>query len=123
MISVCLLYKIEHIEMGKDYLGELEELVLLLIVMLKEDAYGLAIRHALKEQANRNVTIGAVHGTVNRLESKGFVESTLGGATEERGGRRKRIFTITAAGKKILQNSRDVKLNIWRQIPELSLDR
>ena len=118
-----MLYKIEHICMGKEYLGELEELVLLLIVMLKEEAYGLAIRKALKEQANRNVTIGAVHGPVNRLESKGFVESTLGGATKERGGRRKRIFTITAAGKKLLQNSQDVKVNIWRQIPELSLDK
>ena len=118
-----MFYKIEHISMGKEYLGELEELILLLIVMLKEEAYGLAIRKALQEQANRKVTIGAVHGTVNRLESKGFVESTLGGATEERGGRRKRIFTITAAGKKLLQNSQDVKVNIWRQIPELSLDK
>ena len=59
--------------MSKDHIGELEELVLLLIVMLKEDAYGLAIRNALKEQADRRVTIGAVHGTVNRLESKGFI--------------------------------------------------
>ncbi len=107
--------------MGKEYLGELEELILLLIVMLKEEAYGLAIRKALKEYANRTVTIGAVHGTVNRLESKGFIESTLGGATEERGGRRKRIFTITALGKKVLQKSRDVKVNLWQQIPELSI--
>ena len=84
--------------MSKDHIGELEELILLLIVMLKEDAYGLAIRKALKEQAERNVTIGAVHGTVNRLESKGFIESKMGGATEERGGRRKRIFSITASG-------------------------
>ena len=118
-----MLYKVEHIAMSKDYLGELEELILLLIVMLKEEAYGLAIRKALKELANRNVTIGAVHGTVNRLEKKGLVESMLGGATEERGGRRKRIFTITAMGKKLLQNSQDVKVNIWRQIPELSLDK
>ncbi|MEO9483119.1 MAG: PadR family transcriptional regulator [Ekhidna sp.] len=107
--------------MSKDHIGELEELILLLIVMLKEEAYGLAIRKALKEQANRNVTIGAVHGTVNRLESKGFIESSMGGATEERGGRRKRIFSITAAGKNVLQKSRDVKVNLWQQIPELSI--
>ena len=94
--------------MGKDHLGELEELVLLLIVMLKDEAYGLAIRNALKDQASRNVTIGAVHGTVNRLEKKGFVESSMGGASDIRGGRRKRIFIITAAGKRALERSRDV---------------
>ena len=107
--------------MEKEYIGELEELILLLIVMLKDEAYGLALRNALKEQADRTVTIGAVHGTVNRLEKKGFIRSTLGGATALRGGRRKRLFTITAYGKKVLQKSRDVKVNLWRQIPELSL--
>ena len=109
--------------MGKAYIGEFEELILLLIVMLKDDAYGLAIRKALKEQAGRVVTIGAVHGTVNRLEKKGFIRSTMGGATTLRGGRRKRIFSITASGKKVLQKSRDVKVNLWSQIPELSLNR
>ncbi|MDN5200986.1 helix-turn-helix transcriptional regulator [Fulvivirgaceae bacterium BMA10] len=109
--------------MGKEYIGEFEELILLLIVMLKEDAYGLAIRKALKEHADRTVTIGAVHGTVNRLEKKGLVESNLGGATESRGGRRKRIFTITAAGKKALHRSRDIKVNLWSQIPELAVNK
>jgi len=107
--------------MGKEYIGEFEELILLLIIMLKEEAYGLAIRKALEEKANRKVTIGAVHGTVNRLEKKGFVESSLGGATEARGGRRKRIFTITAAGNKALEKSRDLKVNLWQQIPELAI--
>ena len=109
--------------MGKQYIGEFEELVLLLIVMLEEEAYGLAIRKALKEHADRTVTIGAVHGTVNRLEKKGFVESTLGGATESRGGRRKRIFTITASGKRALYRSRDVKVNLWNQIPDLAINK
>lgn len=108
--------------MGKTYIGELEELVLLLIVMLQEEAYGLAIRKALKQHADRTVTIGAVHGTVNRLEKKGFIESHLGGATELRGGRRKRLFTITASGKRVLQKSRDVKVALWQQIPELALN-
>ena len=109
--------------MEKEYIGELEELILLLIVMLKDDAYGLKIRGALKEQANRTVTIGAVHGTVNRLEKKGFIESRLGGATDERGGRRKRIFSITASGKNVLQKSRDVKVSLWQQIPELAIQK
>lgn len=107
--------------MEKEHIGELEELILLLIVMLKEEAYGFAIRKALKEQADRTVTIGAVHGTVNRLEKKGFVKSDMSGATEVRGGRRKRIFTVTASGKKVLQRSRDVKVNLWMQIPDLAI--
>ncbi|MEQ8470299.1 MAG: helix-turn-helix transcriptional regulator [Marinoscillum sp.] len=107
--------------MSKEHLGELEELVLLLIIMLKEEAYGLSIRRALNEQAARNITVGAVHGTLNRLEKKGFVQSSLGGATDERGGRRKRIFEVTISGKSVLEKSRDVKVNLWQQIPELSL--
>lgn len=109
--------------MGKENIGELEELILLLIASLGEDAYGLAIRNALKEEANRVVTIGAVHGTVNRLEEKGFIESTMGGATEERGGRRKRIFTITTSGKEILQKSRDIKVHLWSRLPELAITK
>lgn len=108
--------------MGKEYIGELEELILLIIIMLKDDAYGLAIRNALNEEANRNVTIGAVHGTVNRLENKGYIKSFLGGATESRGGRRKRLFTITATGKSVLQKSRDVKMNLWNKIPEFTIN-
>ena len=107
--------------MGKEHLGEFEELVLLMIIMLREDAYGLAIRHALKEHAHRTVTIGAVHGTVNRLEKKGFIESQLGGSSDHRGGRRKRLFTITNAGKSILEKSRDEKVALWSKIPELSV--
>lgn len=106
--------------MKKEHLGELEELVLLLIVMLKDGAYGFAIRKGLKDHANRTMSIGSVHGTINRLESKGLIKSMLGEATEVRGGRRKRILTITAAGMKSLQKSRDVKVHLWSQIPELS---
>ena len=107
--------------MEKEYIGELEELILLLIITLKEDSYGLAIREALKKQANRTMTIGSVHGTLNRLEKKGFASSSYGEPTQVRGGRSKRIFTITASGKKVLERSRDVKVNLWKQIPELAL--
>ncbi len=107
--------------MGKEHLGELEELILLLILILKEEAYGLAIRKALRERAQRTVTIGAVHGTVNRMERKGYVESQLGGATEARGGRNKRIFTLTASGKRLLQRSQEIKVSLWQEIPELAV--
>ena len=107
--------------MIKENLGEFEELVLLMIVLLKEEAYGLGICEELKQQAGRSAAIGAVHATLNRLESKGLVESHLGDPTKERGGRRKRLFTITAFGKKALVKSRDIKVSIWTQIPELSI--
>ena len=107
--------------MSKENLGEFEELVLLMVAVLKKEAYGLAICDEFKKQAGRTATIGAVHATLNRLEEKGFVESGLGGATQERGGRRKRLFTITALGKKALIQSRDVKVNLWTQIPDLSI--
>ena len=107
--------------MSKEHLGEFEELVLLMIMLLKEEAYGLAIREALKTHANRVVAIGTVHGTVNRLEKKGFIESHFGEASDLRGGRRKRLFTITAEGKTILEKSRDAKVSLWGKIPELSI--
>lgn len=109
--------------MGKDNLGEFEELVLLMIALLKEDAYGLGICDEIKKQTERTAAIGAVHATLSRLETKGFVESSLGDPTKERGGRRKRLFTLTAFGKKALVQSRDTKVNIWTQIPELSVNR
>lgn len=109
--------------MGKENLGEFEELVLLMVAVLKEGAYGLAICDEFKNQTGRFATIGAVHATLNRLETKGFVLSSLSGATKERGGRRKRLFTITALGKKTLVQSRDVKVNLWTQIPDLSIQK
>ncbi len=109
--------------MGKENLGEFEELVLLMVAVLKDCAYGLAICDEFKAQTGRVATIGAVHATLNRLETKGFVASTLGQATKERGGRRKRLFEITASGKKALLQSRDVKVNLWTQIPDLSIQK
>ena len=92
-----------------------------MIALLKDDAYGLGICDEIKNQTGRSATIGAVHATLSRLERKGFVESHLGDPTKERGGRRKRLFQLTALGKKVLIRSRDIKVNIWTQIPELSL--
>ena len=107
--------------MSKEKLGEFEELILLMIIILKDDAYGLGICEELQEQTMRSVTIGAVHATLVRLERKGLVKSHLGDPTKERGGRRKRLFILTAYGKKVLFESCEMKINIWRQIPELSI--
>ena len=108
--------------MGKEYLGEFEELVLLITALMKDRAYGLAICDEIMSQTDRKVTIGAVHATVARLEKKGYVETYMSEATNERGGRRKRMVRITAVGKAALVKARDAKVKLWTQIPDLSID-
>jgi PadR family transcriptional regulator PadR len=98
-------------------LGEFEEVVLLLVGILKEDAYAFKLAGEFESQTGRSVSIGAVHSTLDRLEGKGFLTSEMGNATAERGGRRKRIFTITALGKRVLRESMDFKVSLWKQYP------
>ncbi|HNP07133.1 MAG TPA: PadR family transcriptional regulator [Cyclobacteriaceae bacterium] len=105
--------------MSKTYLGEFEELVLTIVGILQEDAYGNAIVAEIKDKADRKVNLSAVHVTLYRLEDKGFVKSSMGGATNERGGRRKRIFTITNAGMAILRTMKDSRTELWKLIPQL----
>ncbi len=102
------------------YLGELEELVLLMVALLNKEAYGVSITEELKNQAGRDISISAVHAVLHRLEEKGFVRSRMGGASQERGGRRKRLFTITAYGRNALEEARDTRNEIWRLIPKTS---
>lgn len=99
-------------------LGEFEEVILLLVGILGEDrAYSFSIAEEFESQTGRSVSIGAVHSTLDRLENKGFLKSEMGNATAERGGRRKRIFTLTALGKRVLKESRDFKVSLWQQYP------
>ena len=103
-----------------DQLGNLEELVLLSVCALAGDAYGVTVHRHLMEEAGRRLTIGAVHTTLYRLQDKGLLDSDMGGATAERGGRRKRIFTITGAGLEMLRESQAVRQRFWEAIPALS---
>lgn len=103
------------------HLGEFEELVILIVGVLYPNAYGLAIRREINEQTPRSVAIGAVHSALSRLEEKGFLKSHLADATKERGGRRKKLYTITAEGKKSMEYNRFLRNNLWNQIPELAL--
>ncbi|MEM6376864.1 MAG: helix-turn-helix transcriptional regulator [Bacteroidota bacterium] len=103
--------------MHRANIGELEELVLLLVAMLNGSAYGVLVKNELKSQANRSINISAIHAALRRLEAKGLVKSDWSEATAERGGRRKRLFTITAAGDEVLRNVMDVRVKIWNQIP------
>lgn len=98
-------------------MGEFEEVLLLLVGILGEEAYAFRIAQEFESQTGRSISVGATHSTLDRLEDKGFLKSSFGKATTERGGRRKRIFTITAIGKRVLSNSRDFKVSLWSQYP------
>lgn len=107
--------------MRKTYIGELEEVLLLTVAMLyKEEAYGVAITQKLVEITGREISISAVHATLHRLEEKGFLKSKTGGATQERGGRRKRYFELTTAGTKAIREIRDLRAQFWKHIPKLA---
>ena len=101
------------------YLGEFEELVLLTVGILHDDAYGLAITDELEKQTQRNVTISSVHKALVRLEDKGFLESHMGGSTEERGGRKKRLYQLTASGKKQVNQAKELRNNMWNAVPKV----
>jgi DNA-binding PadR family transcriptional regulator len=109
--------------MKETRLGEFEEVILLLVGILKEDAYAFKIADEFQSQTGRVVSIGAVHSTLERLSKKGFLTSEMGNATAERGGRRKRIYTITAYGRNTLQTSRDFKVSLWKQFPDFAVGK
>ena len=95
-------------------LGEFEELVLLTIAALGSEAYGISIKDDIEQRGKRNVSIGSLHSTITRLSEKGYLESELGGATSERGGRRKRFYRITKAGKLALHRAKDLRDQLWQ---------
>lgn len=103
------------------YLGELEELVLLSVGILYPQAYGIAVMDELEKQAGRSLNISAVHSVLTRLEEKGLLKSKMGDPTQERGGRRKRIFLLTAAGKRALEEANELRSNMFNQIPKMAL--
>ena len=104
-------------------LGEFEELVLLTIAALVNDAYSVAICDELEKSTGRSAKLGVVHAVLNRLEEKGLVKSRLGEATNTRGGKRKRFYLITNGGKAALIKSKELRDQLWSKIPDLVLKR
>lgn len=102
-------------------LGEFEELLLLVVLILQEEAYMLRIKDEIKNQVNRSISMGALHTTLARLEQKDFLKSEMGGATNERGGRRKRIYELTTAGKAALNEVKEMRASLWNQVPAVEL--
>ena len=101
------------------HLGELEELVLLTVGSLYDEAYGVAIMDEIKERTGRDLNVSAVHAVLRRLEEKKFLSSRMGGATNERGGRRKRLFNLTKEGKGALDASMSIRSSLYQSIPDL----
>jgi len=102
--------------MRRSDLGEFEELVLLTVAVLTPVAYSVAIAEELEEQTGRTTSTGAVHAALQRMENKGFVTSSMGEGTPERGGRRKRLFKVTVAGNKMLHEIREIRARLWENI-------
>lgn len=102
-------------------LGELEELVLMIVAILNDEAYGVKVMDEIQNQIGRKVNISAVHTVLDRLEKKEFVSSYMGGASSERGGRRKRLFQITAEGSKAITYIHETRNGLYNQIPKTIL--
>jgi len=105
------------------HLGEFEELVLLTIAALVNEAYSVAICDDLEKRTGRSVKLGVVHAVLNRLEEKGLAKSRLGEATNARGGKRKRYYTVTSGGKAALLKAKDMRDQYWSVIPDFALKR
>ena len=107
--------------MKKIQLGEFEEVVLLTVGVLHGNAYGVTIKDEIERRLDREVTVGALQVTLRRLESKGFLKSKQGGATDSRRGRPKLFFEITAYGRKALGYMKETRDELWNDLPKLVL--
>lgn len=97
----------------REHLGEFEQIVLLAVLRLGEDAYGVPIRSEIEQRTGRSLTVGALYRTLDRLENKGFVNSRFSDPTPERGGRSKRYFSVRPLGLRTLRASRDALAAMW----------
>ncbi|GAB4242905.1 MAG: hypothetical protein Tsb0034_20510 [Ekhidna sp.] len=106
--------------MKKTKLGEFEEMVLLAVILLKENAYGVEIKRELEQRLDERLSVGSIQSALKRMEEKGFLSSEFGEATKKRGGKRKRIYTATPHAHHVLQEIKDIRQGFWT---EISLDK
>ncbi len=105
----------------RKHLGEFQELVLLVVAIEHGRAYGVSVMDEIKVQTGRTANISAVHAALRRLETKGYVTSEWSQANAARGGRRKRLFSLTESGGRILQEVKDQRNRLWDRIPNIAL--
>lgn len=108
--------------MKKFQLGEFEEIVMLTVGVLYDEAYGVSIKKEIESRLSRNVSVGALQTALKRLEDKGYLKSRDGESTEERAGRPKKYFQITALGKRALEYTRTTREELWSAIPKVALN-
>ncbi len=102
------------------HLGEFEELVMLAVASLGDNAYAVTIQIELEEKVNRKANVSAIHTALYRMEDKGLLESYRGGAVAKRGGKNKRIFKLTNYGLNMLRESKNTRETFWNLLPQLS---
>jgi PadR family transcriptional regulator PadR len=105
------------------HLSDFELIAMLVLLRLGEDAYGVPIAREIEEQTKREVKLGSVYATLERLQEKGFVVSELGEPTPERGGRAKRYFRVTRQGMRKVRETRQTLIRLWQGVPELKAGR
>jgi PadR family transcriptional regulator PadR len=103
----------------REFLGGFELLVLLALIRSGDEAYGVPISEAIEESSGKEVALGSVYITLDRLETKGLVTSRLGESTPERGGRAKTYFKVTAKGLREVRNAQRTLVNLWKGVPQL----
>ncbi len=108
--------------MKKYQLGEFEEVVLLTVGILYQEAYGVSIKKEIESRLSRKVSVGALQSSLMRLEQKGYLKSREGESTQERAGRPKRYFMITALGKKAMEYTKSTRNELWNAIPKMALE-
>lgn len=108
--------------MKKFQLGEFEEVVMLTVAILYDNAYGVSIKKEIESRLSRKVSVGALQSALKRLEDKGYLASVDKEATQERAGRPKRFFQITALGKRAMEHTKETRNALWDAIPSIALD-
>ena len=110
----------KDILMKKTKLGEFEELVLLTVVVLQDQAYGVEIKRELEDRLKESLSVGSIQSALKRMEEKGFLTSEFGEATQKRGGKRKRIYQATPYAHRVLEEMKDVRAQLWASIPGIA---
>ena len=109
--------------MKKTKLGEFQELILMTVVVLEEDAYGNEIQRDLESRLNERLSTGAIQTALKRMEEKGFLTSKWGEATKKRGGKRKRIYAATPYAHQVLRELKDIRSQLWASMPQIQIKK
>ena len=122
-LSILTTFKSNINHVNRHQLGEFEEIVMLTVGILFNEAYGVAIIDDMEQRLKRKVSIGALQTVLRRLEDKGYLTSEFGEATNVRGGKRKRYFSLTTLGSRVLRETQDQRVELFKAIPRLAFPK